>query len=38
MQVRYVVANPLRKGLVERIEQYPYWACAWATKQEDLFL
>jgi REP element-mobilizing transposase RayT len=38
MQVRYVVANPLRKGLVERIEQYPYWACAWAAKQEDFFL
>ncbi|PSQ91246.1 MAG: transposase [Proteobacteria bacterium SW_6_67_9] len=26
---RYVVANPLRAGLVDRIETYPYWYCAW---------
>ena len=26
---RYVVANPLRAGLVERIEEYPYWDAVW---------
>ena len=26
---RYVVANPLRSGLVERIGQYPYWNAVW---------
>ena len=26
---RYVVANPLRAGLVERIEDYPHWDAAW---------
>ena len=37
-QVRYIVANPLRKGLVERIEQYPHWACTCVASQQDLFL
>jgi REP element-mobilizing transposase RayT len=26
---RYIVANPLRAGLVQRIEDYPYWNSAW---------
>ena len=26
---RYVVANPLRAGLVCRIGNYPYWDCQW---------
>lgn len=24
---RYVIANPLRAGLVERVGDYPYWDC-----------
>lgn len=26
---RYIIANPLRSGLVERIGDYPYWNAAW---------
>jgi len=26
---RYIVANPLRKGLVKRLSQYPYWNATW---------
>ena len=26
---RYLVANPLRRGLVERIGDYPYWDAVW---------
>ncbi len=26
---RYIVANPLRAGLVERIEDYSYWDVVW---------
>ncbi len=26
---RYIVASPLRAGLVERIGDYPFWDCAW---------
>ena len=26
---RYIVANPLRAGLVEKIGQYPHWDAAW---------
>ncbi|HEU0187841.1 MAG TPA: transposase [Gallionellaceae bacterium] len=26
---RYIVANPLRAGLVERIGDYPFWNAAW---------
>ena len=37
-QARYIVANPLRKGLVARIEGYPHWACRWIKTQDDLFL
>ncbi len=33
---RYIVANPLRGGLVERIEDYPYWWCPWISSMGDL--
>lgn len=26
---RYIVANPLRAGLVEHIGDYPHWDCVW---------
>ncbi|MGA0585905.1 REP-associated tyrosine transposase [Dyella sp. KRB-257] len=26
---RYVIANPVRAGLVARVGDYPYWDCAW---------
>ncbi len=26
---RYVVANPLRAGLVSSVLDYPYWDCVW---------
>jgi hypothetical protein len=26
---RYVVANPQRAGLVERVDQYPHWNAVW---------
>ena len=26
---RYIVANPLRAGLVDRIEEYPHWDADW---------
>lgn len=26
---RYVIANPLRAGLVETIGQYPFWNAVW---------
>jgi len=26
---RYIVANPLRKGLVERLGDYPHWDSVW---------
>ncbi|CDF86036.1 Conserved hypothetical protein [Pseudomonas knackmussii B13] len=26
---RYVIANPLRAGLVKRISDYPFWNAAW---------
>ena len=28
---RYIVANPLRAGLVECIGDYPHWDCIWLT-------
>ena len=28
---RYVVANPIRAGLCEQIEDYPHWDCIWIT-------
>ena len=35
-QARYLVANPLRKGLVTRIEDYPFWWCQWISGSTDL--
>ena len=29
-QARYIVANPLRAGLVERVIDYPWWFAEWA--------
>ncbi len=26
---RYIVANPLRAGLVKNIGDYPHWDCTW---------
>ena len=26
---RYIVANPLRAGLVDFLGDYPHWDCAW---------
>jgi putative transposase len=26
---RYIVSNPLRAGLVDRIGDYPFWDCIW---------
>ncbi|MCF6281296.1 MAG: hypothetical protein L3J28_03650 [Candidatus Polarisedimenticolaceae bacterium] len=26
---RYIVANPLRAGLVKSIKDYPHWDCVW---------
>ncbi|MDQ3618455.1 MAG: transposase [Pseudomonadota bacterium] len=28
-QARYIIANPVRRGLVQRIEAYPHWRCRW---------
>ncbi len=35
-QARYLVANPLRKGLVTKIEDYPFWWCRWISDSTDL--
>ena len=32
---RYLVANPLRAGLVQRLGDYPYWNAAWLEPGED---
>ena len=29
---RYIVANPLRAGLVERIGDYPFWDAEWLCR------
>jgi REP element-mobilizing transposase RayT len=34
---RYVVANPLRAGLVDRIGDYPHWDAAWLSGSEPVF-
>lgn len=34
-QAMYVIANPLRQGLVERIEDYPFWWCRWIKRHDD---
>lgn len=35
-QARYVIENPLRRGLVARCEDYPYWWCRWIDRTESL--
>ncbi|MFD0738755.1 transposase [Lysobacter koreensis] len=35
-QARYIVANPLRRGLVQRIDEYPFWWCRWIRREADL--
>jgi putative transposase len=35
-QMRYVVTNPLRRGLASTIEDYPHWWCRWPLRTEDL--
>jgi putative transposase len=30
---RYIVANPLRAGLVQDIGDYPHWDCVWMTER-----
>lgn len=36
VQARYLVANPLRRGLVTCLGDYPYWYCAWIRGEDDL--
>lgn len=31
-QARYVIENPLRRGLTERLDDYPYWWCRWVAR------
>ena len=35
-QARYIIANPLRAGLVERLSEYPLWWCRWGLTESDL--
>ena len=35
-QARYIVANPQRCGMVDRMADYPHWYCAWASGEADL--
>ena len=32
---RYIVANPLRAGLVQEIGDYPHWDCIWMTDGDE---
>ena len=32
---RYIVANPLRAGLVGDIGDYPHWDCIWMTDRDE---
>jgi REP element-mobilizing transposase RayT len=33
---RYIVANPLRAGLVQDIGDYPHWDCIWMTGCDEV--
>jgi REP element-mobilizing transposase RayT len=33
---RYLVLNPVRAGLVQRIRDYPYWDAVWRESQDGL--
>jgi REP element-mobilizing transposase RayT len=35
-QARYILENPVRRGLVGRIEDYPAAWCAWPVRSSDL--
>ncbi|MCY7313680.1 MAG: transposase [Pseudoxanthomonas sp.] len=35
-QARYLVDNPVRKGLVARIEDYPFWWSRWISTSSDM--
>lgn len=35
-QVLYMLANPLRAGLVETLADYPHWECRWPGVEADL--
>ena len=35
---RYIVANPLRAGLVRDIGSYPHWDCIWMTDRDETVL
>ena len=35
-QARYIVANPVRRGIVQRIEEYPHWWCRWIANGADM--
>ncbi len=35
-QARYLVANPVRAGMVDSIEAYPFWWCRWIERTTDL--
>ena len=35
---RYIVANPLRAGLVRDIGDYPHWDCIWMSDQDTTSL
>jgi len=32
---RYLIANPVRAGLVQRVTEYPYWDCVWVSGTRD---
>jgi hypothetical protein len=34
--IRYIVQNPIRAGLVERAEDYPYWGSSVYSRQQIL--
>jgi len=33
---RYIIANPLRAGLVKRIGDYPLWDAVWLSRKNDI--
>ena len=33
---RYIMANPLRAGLVADIRDYPHWGCRWVSREQGL--
>jgi len=35
---RYIIANPLRAGLVQDVGDYPHWDCIWMGDRDDLSL